>query len=424
MPNRHATQTTQVPVDATVAALRVAIVGAGPSGCYTAQALRKNRPDVQVTLFDASPTPFGLVRYGIAPDHQGAKAVTRQFDRLFTQDGVEFVGNVRVGVDLAVEDLLAAFHVVVVATGLGDDRSLGIPQDPDARVLGAGALARLLNSDPDSALRGELTDALGDHVIVLGTGNVAVDVARLLVKSDPDFESSDVDDVALRTLAPRPVERISILGRCEAKLAKWDHAMLKELAEVPGVQLRVDGESLLGGTSAGARTTIDVWFQRVPIAIRERDGGVEVATRNANDPAFLDTVLGGSVITALGCESTDLNRKIFDHLDSPRVFKVGGPATGRLGNLGENRKIAASVARQIAGLLDSMGSEQRSGVAGLKDLLSGATVSFADWKRIDAAETLRARPGRCRTKFTSRAELLAAATERPVAHAPNSNQEN
>lgn len=332
--------------------------------------------------------------------------------------------------DIWVEDLLAAFHVVIVATGLGSDKRLDIPQDPAARVIGASALIRLLDSDPESVLRGSVSEAIGDDVVVVGTGNVAVDVARLLVKSDPDFTASDVNDVALRAIAPRPIKHISILGRCEAQRAKWDQSMLKELAEVVGVQLRVDGQPLLSEEVApDVRTTVDVWFQQVPVAIRDQDGRVEVTTKNASDPAFVNTVLADSVITALGCDSTQANRQTFGALESHRIFRVGGPATGRLGNLAENRKLAAGVAKEVADLLASLGPERRAGIAALEHLLPGVTVSFADWQRIDAAEILRARTDRCRAKFTTKAELLAAATDVPHAlsmatHAATSIQEN
>lgn len=395
---------------------RVAVVGAGPSGCYTAQALRKGQPDIEIVVLDSLPTPFGLVRYGIAPDHQGAKAVSRQFERVFAQPGVEFVGNVSVGTDVGFESLLENFHAVVLATGLGADRHLGIEQDPDARVVGAGDLIRLLNSDPDSRLRRRRDglDSLGTEVVIIGTGNVAVDVARLLAKSDLDFIASDVDDDALRTVAPDPVRTIHILGRCPSHLAKWDTSMVKELAQVVGVHVTVDGAPLLGEPAVSPRTTVDVRFERVPVSIRRHDGRIRVTTHRAGDSHLADHLDADTVITALGFDSSAAQAARFDGLDAPNVFRVGGPATGRLGNLAENRKLAADTVKDILAFLRGREHRPRAGLDGLRGQLPASAVGFEAWRRIDDAEIRRARPDRCRTKFTTRDELLAAAADSAV----------
>lgn len=121
----------------------IAIVGAGPSGCFVAQALLKLRPDARVVILDALPVPYGLVRYGVAPDHQGTKAITRQFDRLFERQGVIFAGNVRLGRDVTLDALRAGFDAVVLATGLHDDRRLGVPGEDLAGVHGSGAVTQI-----------------------------------------------------------------------------------------------------------------------------------------------------------------------------------------------------------------------------------------------------------------------------------------
>lgn len=390
---------------------RVAVVGAGPSGCYTAQALRKGQPDIEIAVLDSTPTPFGLVRYGIAPDHQGAKAVSRQFERVFAQPGVEFVGNVSVGTDVGFESLLDSFHAVVLATGLGADRRLGIDQDPDARVVGAGDLIRLLNSDPDARLRHrpDRLHSLGSEVVILGTGNVAMDVARLLSKSDLDFIASDVDDDALRAMAPNPVRTIHILGRCPSHLAKWDASMVKELAHVVGVHVRVDGTSLFDKATAPPRTTVNVRFQQVPASIRRHDGRIRVTTHHAGDSGRIEHVDADTVVTALGFDSSAAHVALFRSLAAPNVFRVGGPATGRLGNLAENRRLAADTAKDVLAFLRGQEQRHRTGLDGLRGLLPASAVDFEAWRRIDDAEIRRARPDRCRTKFRTRDELLAAA---------------
>ncbi|MDX2546857.1 FAD-dependent oxidoreductase [Streptomyces sp. WI04-05B] len=390
---------------------RVAVVGAGPSGCYAAQAMRKGQPDIEIAVFDSLPTPFGLIRYGIAPDHQGAKAVSRQFERVFAQQGVEFVGNVSVGTDIGFESLLDSFHAVVLATGLGVDRRLGIDQDPDARVVGAGDLIRLLNSDPDARLRHrpDGLHSLGSEVVILGTGNVAVDVARLLSKSDLDFIASDVDDDALRTMAPSPVRSIHILGRCQPHLAKWDASMVKELAQVVGVQVSIDGTPFLREPAMSPHTTVNVWFQQVPTSIRRHDGRIRVTTHRTGDRDQAGHLDADTVITALGFDSSSAQLAQFARLERSNVFRVGGPATGRLGNLADNRKLAADTAKGVLAFLRGQEPRHRPGLDGLRGRLPASAVSFQAWQRIDDAEIRRARPDRCRSKFTTRDGLLAAA---------------
>jgi ferredoxin--NADP+ reductase len=406
---------------AATTACRVAIVGAGPSGCFTAQALRKSLPEVDIAVFDALPTPYGLIRYGIAPDHQGAKAVSRQFDRLFQKPGVDFVGNVKVGVDVPAGHLLRNFHAVVFATGLAGDRALNVAQDEAAHVIGAGEVLRFLNSDPDSPLR--LADgavgSLGDEIAIIGTGNVAVDVARLLSKAEHELSASDVDDHALRGLAPRGIKTIHILGRCEPHLAKWDASMLKELAAVEGVDLRIDGEPFTPGQPADrTRTTVDVRFQQVTDSIRGDGGRTRLVTHHAADPSRVTHVVVDTVITALGFEdrlSAHVNPLV---LQAPNVFEVGGRVSGRLGNLAENRKLAAETASAVIQFLQAHARKPRAGLAAIRAGLPSRYVTFEGWRRIDEAEIRRARPQRCRTKFTTREQLLSVAESSGLAQQP------
>lgn len=386
---------------------QVAVVGAGPSGCFTAQALLKTQPGIEVTVFDSMPTPYGLVRYGIAPDHQGAKTVTRQFDRLFSRPDAHFVGNVTVGTDIALTALIDNFDAVVLATGLAADRQLGLDQEPDAPVMGAGDVIRLLNSDPDVRLgSGTAVTKLGEDVVIIGTGNVALDVARMLAKTDLDLIGSDINDEALRSIAPNPVKTIHIIGRCRRSEAKWDASMLKELAEIVGVQLAVDGVPARGSTGRQLRTAIDISFEQVPVAVEMTNGRVRVIAHRAGDPTARHHYEADSVITAAGFVAS---ASALSHPEGAAVFRVGGPATGRLGNLAENRKLAAEKAREIVKVLREGEPRHRAGLAGLGEQLPASLVDFHGWKRIDEAEIRRARPDRCRTKYATRPELLAAA---------------
>lgn len=404
---------------------RVAVVGSGPSGCFTAQALRKRLPEVEITVFDGLPTPYGLIRHGIAADHQGAKAVHRQFDRLFNQPGVRFVGNTVVGRDVPTAVVLDAFDAVVMATGLTRDRELGVPTDPGTRVVGAGTLLRLLNSDPDCALRvapGGIP-ALGDEIAIVGTGNVAVDVARLVTKSATELAASDIDDVARGALLPHPLTTVHILGRSDRESAKWDAAMIRELAAVRGVSLRIDGEPFDGPDSRDADSrvadpdvadgahqgvVVDVHFNQTLESITlAEDGHTRVSTREHGDAAYPRHFSVDTVVAAVGFDDACPVAADRQVSESAHVFHVGGRRSGRLGNLAENRKLAGVIAQEVVDYLAATPGRIRA--VDIDHHLPPEHVTFEGWKRIDEAETARAQPERCRTKFTTREDLLAAA---------------
>ncbi|MFC8178824.1 FAD-dependent oxidoreductase [Rhodococcus sp. NPDC057297] len=394
-------------------ARHVAIVGCGPSGCYTALALRRSLPDVHVTIFDVRPTPFGLLRYGVAPDHQGMKNVSRQFDRLFGAENVRFVGNVRVGQDLPFATLEEHFDAVVVATGLAVDRPLAAPTDAGANVVGAGQLLRLLNGDPDSVLRDTTPSPLGSEVLIVGTGNVAMDVARLLCKSDEGFDGSDVDDDARQALAIDAIEHLTLLSRGPKERVRWDASMFTELCALPGVTVYLDGEleprSAPTDQPTDRTVRVDVRFKEIPTAIDADGQGTIVRTRFNDDPAASEPDRLGetftrhvdTVVTAMGFVDAASD---FDHDAHDRVVKVGGCESGALGNLAENRALAKVAAQQVISRLDQT-NDSRDGWEGIRDDLPTTAITFDDWTQIDRAEIERARPGRVRRKFTAWSDM-------------------
>ncbi|WP_232715935.1 FAD-dependent oxidoreductase [Gordonia metallireducens] len=387
----------------------VAIIGAGPSGCYTAIALRRLIPDVEITVFDRRVTPFGLIRYGVAADHQGMKNVARQFERLFTSPGVAFVGNTTIGDDLSLEDLDSAFDAVVIATGLPYDRRMEVPLHPEARVLGAGELLRFLNADPDCVLRGSTVEsfgALGESVVVVGAGNVAMDVARLVCKTDDELVGSDIDDEARAVLGTENVRHIDIVARGPRDRVRWDSAMFRELCDLPGVQVRVDGEGVHEAADEGsgdAQVVVDIHFGVETRAVNHRDGRTIVAGTRSGQPVGEVEFAADTVITAIGFvpEGGDVDVA----MAGTSVFRVGGAQSGVLGNLAENRGVAKKAAAEIAAAL-SAGLGGKPGPAGVDHMLPDGVTDYADWCAIDHAEVGRALPGRCRTKFTSREAML------------------
>ena len=185
---------------------RVAIVGAGPSGFYAADGLLRARPDLHVDIIDRLPTPYGLVRAGVAPDHQGTKAIVRQFEKLLQQPDVRFAGNIEVGRDLSWEELDEGYDAVIVATGMVVDRKLGVPGEDLSHVWGSWRFIGWLNGHPDCRSGPDLSAV--QSVAVIGNGNVALDAARLLAKSAEEMIRSDIVPEAGAAIAAAPISRL------------------------------------------------------------------------------------------------------------------------------------------------------------------------------------------------------------------------
>jgi ferredoxin--NADP+ reductase len=411
----------------------VAIVGAGPSGCYLAQALLKAAPELAVDLIDRLPVPYGLVRYGVAPDHQGTKAVIRQFERLFERRGAHFFGNVTVDQPL-LEELRGAYDAVVLAAGLSGDRRLGIPGEELEGVIRAGELTLALYDHPDAAR----LPKLGRHVVLMGNGNVAIDLLRLLAKTPEELAGSDLGPEASEWLVRSPVEEITIVGRSPAAMARFDAVMVKELAKLSGVTIsvidpgtsdepegmkKIEALASLAVAQGGPKRVI-FRFGLTPVAL-EGDGGHVAATRFRDGTGAERIISCDTFLTAIGFEDgTDgLQRDLL--LGSALELEVGVLAEGLYaagwfrrgprGTIPENRTDAQALAARI---LADLGRTPPRGRAG-RAFLAGrpAIVTYAGWQRIDAAECAAAGPDRCRRKIASRAEMLqlAARVEEPQA---------
>lgn len=411
----------------------IAVVGSGPSGCYISSFLEKKWPGSEIAVFESMPTPYGLVRYGIAADHQGTKNVTRQFDRLFTKGNVRFVGNVCVGTDIEFSTLAEAFDIVVLATGLPEDRPLDVPTQAGARVIGAGTLLRALNGYPTRTIPcdpdGRYTP-LGQQLAVVGMGNVALDVVRLMSKDPHEFEGSDIDDELLAQLRPNRPNSIDVISRSGLALAKFDYAMLRELLSLPNIDVTVIG---LGDNATGpaaellrthvdtaenppstdqVRTHVRLHFQLSPESITTSGDRtiLRVSTPYGSD-ATTDLVVD-TVITAIGFthgDQQDLSSPTGDW-SGDNVYRVGWLSRGPHGAIPENRKDAMQVVERIAD--DVISGRLKIGKAGYAVVgpLLRSVVSFADWQRIEALEQQEALPGRCRRKVTDRERMLSIAT--------------
>jgi flavodoxin len=401
---------------------RVAIVGAGPAGCFTAQALRRALPGCTLDVLDDLPVPYGLVRYGVAADHQGTKSVTRQFERLFADPSVSFHGNTRLGTHVTLDELRGAYDAVVLATGVHTDASLPVPGADHARVHGAGRITRLLNGHPDETVVPEL----GEELVVVGHGNVAMDVVRLVARRADDLDGTDVDDATRERLVGN-VRVVHVVGRSAPETARFDPVMVREIAGLPGVAHRVHGADLgavapgkdarldavrdlvAAGEDDGARVRVEWWFGLAPEGVGDGDDGrLSVRFRG---PADAVTLRGDDVVTAIGfvadAGSPAAPGTHEDGRVEPGLYVAGWLRTGPRGTIPDQRTHARALATTIA---DDLRSGARPGArTGLAR--HGGATDFDGWRRIDLRERLGAAPGRDRAKLRTRAELLAASRD-------------
>jgi ferredoxin--NADP+ reductase len=408
----------------------VAIVGSGPSGCYVAQALRKAWAEAPISVFERLPVPYGLARYGVAPDHPGTKAVIHQFARLFERDNIRFCGNLEIGRDITLNELRDQFDIVVLALGLAGDCLLGIPGDRLAGIIGAGQLTRLLNDHPDES---ETLPELGERIGIIGNGNVAIDLIRLLSKRDDEFAGSDLSPQSLAWLRTQPVREIDVIGRSPAAQAKCDTVMLRELGKLKGARFSLAdgaqlGEAKLPAEQARLEAILDL-VERAPseedvnvrlhfgVVPREVVGQRKVeGLRIANQQGEEQILPLGSLITAIGfaeharqplqrdnlCADADLSAGRLDQ----GLYCAGWLRRGPRGTIPENRADARLVADAIIAAVNS--GELPLGKPGAPSL-PAHTLDYMAWQQIDRHELEQAGSERTRQKLRSRVAMLAVA---------------
>lgn len=405
---------------------RIAIIGSGPSGCYLAQTLLRSAPGSEITIFDRLTSPYGLIRYGVAADHQHTKAITRQFERLFSDPAVRFAGAVEIGPDLSLDQIRAQFDVVALATGLTQDRPLGVPGAELEGVFGAGTITRTLNAHPDE--RPELP-SFGSDVVLVGGGNVALDVLRFLVKDADGYAESDVADHALDRYLAQPAERVTVLVRSSAAEMKSDPQMLRELAALP--RARYVSVAPLPETPLDAdRTTtarlaalaelfdparpvhpgpeVTFRFESIPSSIVGSERVEEVVLGLPGSADSEERIPADAVITAIGF-TRDPDAPFALHLSDdaesgriePGLYRTGWAKRGPRGAIPENRACAKEVAAEIAADLSTglvTPSPERLGFAGLPEQVILGSVSYAQWMQLDSHERQSAPEGRARQK--------------------------
>jgi ferredoxin--NADP+ reductase len=446
--------------------LRVAIIGSGPSGLYAAEALTRQKDvPVSIDVFDRLPTPYGLVRYGVAPDHQKIKDVTKVLQRILEDSSVRFLGNVVCGRDITHSDLRRFYDAVIYAVGASTDRALDIPGEHLAGSLSATKFVSWYNSHPDWSAYSMEVNAKG--VAVIGVGNVAVDVARVLAKTYDELKATDIAPYALDVLKESPVTDIYLLGRRGPAQAKFTTKELKDLGllEAADVVVRPDEVELSPSereavTDATVLRNIEVLreFARGPLTGKPRrihlrflvspieilgEGSVEGLriernrldgrTRAIGTGAY-ETLPVQMVLRAVGYKGEPLAGVPFDHRlgvipnDGSHVLRhgeivpgeyvTGWIKSGPVGVIGTNKPFSAVTARQLlrdAPTLPKAPMPDPEAVTALLDKHNVAYVTMDQWLALDRHELETGlAQGRARAKVHNLGSMLDLSRREPV----------
>ena len=429
-----------------------AVIGSGPAGFYTAEALARTYGErARIDILDRLPVPYGLIRFGVAPDHQSIKAVAKRYEKVALSPGVRFLGNVHLGADVSIEELLHYYDAVVLATGAPHDRRLGIPGDDLPGVIGSAAFVGWYNGHPDFADLAPPLDV--SHAAVIGNGNVALDVARILSKTPHEFEGSDIVAHAFEALAGSSIRTITILGRrgphqiamTPKELGELGHLQEAEPVVEPADLPPIAADDALdpgqrksvqhlrefaAAPSAGKHKRIVFDFFAKPLAI-EGEGRAErilvertalMADGTARGTGETYTIPAGLVVSCIGYVTPPIPGVPYDEklgrfpnqggLVADRLYGVGWARRGPTGTIGTNRPDGQEVAEQIVALLPPEGEPSgRAGSEGLDRLLASRgcePILFEDWQKIEAAEVAAARAGNPREKLVRVEEMLRA----------------
>jgi ferredoxin--NADP+ reductase len=444
--------------------LKVAIVGAGPSGFYAAEALLKSDRQVRIDMIERLPAPYGLVRHGVAPDHPKLKEAIAVYDRIARSPEFRFFGNVTVGRDVSVEALRAAYHVVIFASGAESDRRLGVPGEDLAGSYTATEFVGWYNGHPD--FRDRVFDLTQEVAVIVGQGNVAADVGRILAKTVDELRHTDIAEHALEALAASRVREIHVVGRRGPAQAKFTAKELRELGELDAADVVVDPADLeLNPESlaefedrkgAAAKKNFEILreFAARPRTARHRQiyfrfllSPVEILGREHVEGVVLERnrlsggpnqqsargtgerleMAAGLIFRSIGYKGTaiagvpfDARQGVFPSQEG-RIVEPGGAAMpglyacgwikrGPTGIIGTNKPCSVATVASLLADLASLDQGPKPGAEGLPALLGAdgrRVVSYDDWLAIDQAEVSRGAPkGKPREKFTSVDEML------------------
>ncbi|TNE62799.1 MAG: pyridine nucleotide-disulfide oxidoreductase [Alphaproteobacteria bacterium] len=430
--------------------LNVAVIGAGPAGYYTAEALTGGHDTVHVDIIDRLPTPFGLIRAGVAPDHQSIKNVSRRYEATNNRSNVRFVGNLSLGRDITLAELMELYDSVVLATGAAKDRPLGIEGEDLKGIIGSGPFVGWYNAHPDyKDLNPDLRVAT---VAVIGNGNVAIDVARVLAKTAEEMAGSDLADHAARPIHGSPIRDIYVLGRRGPLEASFTPNELREMNELEHCVALVDPAQLpdpaLDPALTGAakknmpvlrlmaanrpdskpvRLHLSFYLRPMAVLGDKCVCGLRLEKTRVDDGCCVGTgateVLPvGLIVPCIGYRTSPIPDVPYDERYGrfkntegrirDRLYCVGWAKRGPTGTIGTNKPDGLEVAEKILAEVHPQGREGRHGLDRIVRERDLHIVTFRDWKKIEAAEEAAACGGAPRRKITDVEEMVKLAESR------------
>ncbi len=434
--------------------LSIAVIGSGPAGYYAAEALSKASSDerpVEVDVIDQLPTPFGLIRAGVAPDHQSIKNVAKRYEKTAMQDNVRFLGNVSIGKDVQIEELMTIYDAVILAIGASASRKLNIDGADKQGVIGSAEFVGWYNSHPHHA---ELKPKLNiDSAVIIGNGNVAVDVCRILAKTTEEMAETDLAHYAGKTIHATPIETIWMFGRRGPMEAKFTPKELSELGELKqcvtitkpeqlpddipadtlpkeqGVKKKILGHLKEFSTPRPAKIqTLNIEFYASPVSVigNERVEGIRMERTRVEDGRTLGTghffdVPCQLIIPCIGYRTVPIEGVPFDtdagHFRNTdghvrdNLYVTGWARRGPSGTIGTNRPDAQEVAARVIEEIKPKANNARQKIDDLLQKRHISHVSFRDWQKIDAAELAAAKYTAPREKFATIDTMLKTISE-------------
>ena len=447
-----------------MSATRIAVIGSGPSGAYTAQLLtEESETPVEVDVFDRLPTPFGLVRYGVAPDHPRVKSITTSFTEVFEETpGLRFLGNVQIGRDVKLDELRANYDAVVFAHGAPLDRCLDIPGEHLQGVDAVREFVSWYQGHPDQPADA-FTLAGARRAVVIGLGNVALDAARMLVRETEDLRLTDIPEHIVEAFASSTIDEVVVIGRRGPAFAKFTNKEFIELLEVESTDVIIDPADLELDAEQQAHVDADPAARRLMATFQKAadrgtlgrakrirfvfdrtpaeflgDGSVTgIRLVQTSDPSVSETLDADLALRSVGYMGKPLDGLPFDKrsgtvpsrdsrvLDGDSVvegvYVAGWIKRGPNGVVGTNRKCALETVTSVLEDLAASTSRASSGVV-IDALLAERGVEVVDWnawRAIEAAEVDAGEAaGRERVKLHVREDMLrVAAAGRMPAHA-------
>ena len=429
----------------------IAVVGSGPGGMYAVQGLLDKLPDCRVDVIERLPSPFGLIRGGVAPDHQKTKRVSKAYERTLSDERVRYLGNVEVGRDVSVPELLGLYDAVVLAYGAPHDNRLGVAGEDLNNVFGSNAFVGWYNGHPD--FKDLNPDLDVDSAVIIGVGNVALDVARVLAKTKKEMSITDLVPYAAEATQASPVKDVYMLGRRGPVEAAFTNVELREMGELENAAPVMNPDHLPGKIVADYMSDRDLRLREKNVETMRSflDVSPEGKDKRVHFGFFLSPVeiLGENRVEGVRCERTtvDANGKVqgtgemvvipaqivitcigsrafpIDNLPfnddwgivenedgkvSDRLYAVGWLKRGASGTIGTNKNDSLEVVDKLIAELDSA---ERDGCKLLDAHLSEngvRVVSFEEWQIIDRLEIEAAPEGAPRKKFITPDEMIAA----------------